>query len=190
MGSTPGGDSISDPDGRQTVAQWQYKRRYLDSAGAAIERQLADGLARIGNSTEAGTGRIVFNASTWPRTDVVRVSDGAGKKFTHAEREFPAVDFPDGSALVVIPDVPALGYLRVIDAERAPNPPTDDGQTLEADAGGFRVALDPGSGAIRSLKGVDGKERVIRAPGRASISSCTSPGVTAALCGPRRQAMG
>jgi alpha-mannosidase len=152
--------SVSDPDGRQTVAQWQYKRRFLDSAGAAVEQQLADGLLRIGTNTEVGTGRVVFNASGWPRSEIVRVPGGAGRRFTYVERELPAVDLPDGSALVVMREVPALGYLRLTETDRAPNPPTDDGQTLEADAGGFHVTLDPGSGAIRSLKGPDGKERV------------------------------
>ena len=152
--------SVSDPEGRQTVAQWDYKRRFLDSAGAAFEQQLAASLLRIGANTEAGTGRIVFNASSWPRTDVVRIPAGAGKRFTYGERELPGVDLPDGSALVAVRDVPALGYLRLTETDRAANPPTDEGQTLEAAAGGFRVTLDPGSGAVRSLKGPDGKERV------------------------------
>ena len=152
--------SVADPDGRQTVAQWEYKRRFLDTAGAAFEQQLVDGLLRIGTSTEAGTGRVVFNASSWPRSDVVRIRDGAGKRLSYGEREMPAVDLPDGSALVVARDVPALGYLRLTESDRPAAPPTDDGQTLEAEAGGWHVTLDPGSGAIRSLKGADGKERV------------------------------
>ena len=152
--------SVSDPDGRQTVAQWEYKRRFLDSAGAAVEQQLADGLLRIGTSTEAGTGRVVFNASSWPRTDIVCVRDGAGKRLAYLDRELPAVDLPDGSALVVMREVPALGYLRLTETDRPANPPADDGETLEAEAGGFHVTLDPGSGAIRSLQGPDGKERV------------------------------
>lgn len=159
-----GRTSVSDPDGRQTVAQWDYKRRFLHSAGVAVEQQLADGLLRIGANTEAGVGRIVFNASSWPRTDVVRVRDGAGKRFTYADRELSGVDFPDGSALVVVRDVPALGYLRLTESDRAGNPLgnplMDDGQSLEAEAGGFRITLDPASGAIRSLKGPDGKEKV------------------------------
>jgi len=40
------------------------------------------------------------------------------------------------------------------------NPPRDDGATLEAQAGGFHVVLDPASGAIRSLTTGDGAERV------------------------------
>jgi hypothetical protein len=152
--------SVSDPEGRQTVAQWDYKRRFLDSAGAGVEQQLAAGLLRIGTSTEAGAGRVVFNASSWPRTDIVCIRDGAGKRLAYADRELPAVDLPDGSALVVVREVPALGYVRLTETDRPANPPMDDGETLEAEAGGFHVTLDPGSGAIRSLRGPDARERV------------------------------
>ena len=152
--------SGSDPDGRQTVAQWAYKRRFLDSAGASIDQQVADGLLRIGTSTEVGTGRVVFNASTWRRSDIVRIPDGGGKRFAYADRDLPAVDLPDGSALVVMRDVPALGYLRLMESDRPAAPLKDEGETLDAEAGGWHATLDPGSGAIRSLKGPDGKERV------------------------------
>src|SRR5439155_151053 len=40
--------SVAEPEGRQTVAQWEYKRRFLDGAAAALEQQLAAGLPRIG----------------------------------------------------------------------------------------------------------------------------------------------
>src|SRR2546425_11641540 len=150
--------SVSDPDSRQTVAQWEYKRRFLDGAAAAVTQELGDGLARLGTSTAAGIGRVVFNASSWPRTDIARIPEGAGKRFAYADRELPAVDLPDGSALVVARDVPALGYLRLTETDRAPRPPADEGSALEAQAGGFHVALDAHSGAIRSLTGPDGKE--------------------------------
>src|SRR6185295_12076962 len=67
---------------------------------------------------------------------------------------------PDGSALVLVRDVPALGYVRLDETDRPALPPTDEGATPEAAAGGFHLALDPTSGAIRSLTGPDGKERV------------------------------
>lgn len=152
--------SVSEPDSRSTVVQWEYKRRFLDGAVAAIDQQVADGLLRIGRSTEAGAGRVVFNSSTWPRTDIAIVAGGAGKRLTSASGDLPAVDLPDGSALVLARDVPALGYLRVQETERAPAPPGDEGETLEASGGDLRVALDPETGAVRSLIGPDGKERV------------------------------
>jgi alpha-mannosidase len=154
--------SVSAPDSRQTVAQWGYKRRFLEGAAAAAERQLAEGLLRIGGATQAGPGRVVFNASSWRRTDIARVEGGAGRRLSYAGTELPAVDLPDGSALVLVRDVPALGYLALTEGERPPRPPADEGAgaALDAQAGGFRVALDPATGAIRSLTGGDGKERV------------------------------
>src|SRR5207245_1246008 len=74
--------------------------------------------------------------------------------------ELPAVDFPDGSALVLVRDVPALGYLALAEGERPQRPAADDGAALDAQAGSFHLALDSATGAIRSLTGGDGKERV------------------------------
>src|SRR5947208_1405756 len=74
--------SGSDPDGARTVAQWQYKRRFLDGAAAAADAQVAAALLRIGLSTggSGGAGRVVFNAASWARSDVVRVPDGAARR--------------------------------------------------------------------------------------------------------------
>jgi hypothetical protein len=102
----------------------------------------------------------VFNASSWPRTDVVHVPDGAGRRLAAGGQAWPAVDLPDGSALVVARDVPALGYVALAESDRAASPPRDEGAALEAQAGRFHVVLDPATGAIRSLTGGDGKERV------------------------------
>src|SRR5439155_7606659 len=142
--------------------QWQYKRRFLDGAAAAADAQVAAALLRIGLSTggSGGAGRVVFNAASWARSDVVRVPDGAARRLAHDGREWPAVDLPDGSALVVARDVPALGYVALTESERAANPPRDDGAALEAQAGSFHVVLDPASGAIRSLTTGHGAERV------------------------------
>jgi hypothetical protein len=152
--------SVAEPTSRATVAQWAYKLRFLDSASAAAQRSVSSALGRIGSSTEAGAGRVVFNASGWERTDVVRIPGGAGKIFSHGGRELPGVDSGDGSCFVVVRDVPALGYLALIERERAPLMAADEGTALEAEAGGFRARLDPRTGAIASLSGPDRRERV------------------------------
>ena len=56
--------------------------------------------------------------------------------------------------------MPPLGYLALTESDREPTPPTAEGEALDASAGGFTIQLDPASGAIRSLTGPDGKERV------------------------------
>jgi alpha-mannosidase len=157
-------ESVSAPDSRQTVEQWAYKRRYLEGAEAAARGQLEDALERIGRATNAGPGRIAFNAANWPRTDVVRVSGAAGQALAYGGQAFPAVDLENGDALVLLRDVPPLGYLALTTGTRAPVLPADDGDALEAAAGGFRVRLDPGTGAIASLAGPDGTERVRTSP--------------------------
>src|SRR6266446_6002425 len=153
-------ESVSAPTSRQTVAQWEYKRRFLDAGAAAARDHLSDGLLRLGQATRPGRGRLVFNAGSWERTDVARVAGGSSKSLTNDGRELASVDLEDGEALVLFREVPPLGYLALAEADRAPRPPTADGEALEAKAGGFTVQLDPASGAIRSLTGPDGKERV------------------------------
>jgi alpha-mannosidase len=152
--------SVSEPESRATVAQWEYKRRFLDSAVAAVTDAVSYGLLRLGRATAAGPGRLVFNASPWARSDVVAVPDGAGKRWSVGSVDQPAVDLPDGSALIQVGEVPALGYVRVDESDRAALPVSDEGVALEAAAGGHSVALDPATGAVRSWKGPDGVERV------------------------------
>jgi len=156
--------SVSAPDARQTVAQWSYKRRFVESGAAAARQILTDGLLRLGAATNvAGArARIVFNAANWERTDVVRVPGGAGKAlaFSGQGQELPSVDLEGGDALVVVRDVPPLGYLALTETDREARSAAADGEALDAKAGGFAVALDSATGAIRSLTGPDGKERV------------------------------
>ncbi len=153
-------ESVTAPTSRQTVAQWEYKRRFIDAGAAEARDLLSDALLRLGRATQPGRGRLVFNAGNWERTDVVRVAAGAGKRLSSDGRELASVDLEDGDALVLIREVPPLGYLALREADGDPRPPTADGEALEAKTGGFTVQLDPATGAIRSLTGPDGKERV------------------------------
>src|SRR6266571_283747 len=58
--------SGSDPDGAETVAQWQYKRGFLDGATAAADGQVAAALLRIGLSTGGGGGAALVVARDVP----------------------------------------------------------------------------------------------------------------------------
>ena len=152
--------SVTEPEARQTVAQWTYKRRFLEGGAAAAESQVAEGLLRLGRAASQGRGRLVFNAANWERTDATRVPGGAGKTLTYNDAELPTVDLENGDALVLARGVPPLGYLALREADRAPRPPADEGEATDAAAGGFKARLDPATGALQSLQGPDGKERV------------------------------
>ena len=152
--------SVSQPASRQTVAQWSYKRRFIEAGAAAARAQLDEGLLRLGKATGTGKGRLVFNAGTWERTDVARIAGGAGKTFAHEGQEIRSVDLEDGDALALFRDVPPVGYLALSESDREPRLPADEGEALDASTGGFAIQLDAASGAIKSLTGPDGKERV------------------------------
>jgi hypothetical protein len=152
--------SVTAPTSRQTIAQWAYKRRLIDGAAAATRDGVRDGLLRLGHATHAGRGRLVFNASSWERTDVVRVPGGAGKALAFDGSESPSVDLEDGESLLLVRAVPPLGYLAFVEGDRDARPPAPEGDQLEASAGGFTVRIDAATGAMRSLTGPDGKERV------------------------------
>ena len=153
-------ESVTAPASRQTVAQWDYKKRFIDAGAAAARDHLSNGLLRMGRACRAGRGRLVFNAGTWERTDVARVPGGAAKSLSNDGRELASVDLENGDALVLFREVPPLGYLALTEADRDARPPAADGEALDAKAGGFTVQIDQASGAIRSLTGPDGKERV------------------------------
>src|SRR6266550_1848962 len=153
-------ESVSAPTSRQTIAQWAYKKRFIDSGAAAARDELADALLRLGRATRPGRGRLVFNAGSWERTDVARVAGGSGKALSYDGRDLASVDLPDGDALVLVRDVPPLGYLALTEADRDARLPAADGEAFDAKAGGFTAQIDQASGAIRSLTGPDGKERV------------------------------
>ena len=152
--------SVSNPTSRQTVAQWEYKKRFVDAGAAAARDDLRDGLVRLGRATRVGRGHLVFNAGAWERSDVARVPGGAGKSLSYDGREFPSVDLDDGDSLVLFREVPPLGYLAVTEGDRERRAPSGDGEALDATAGGFSVRIDPATGAVRSFSGPDGKERV------------------------------
>src|SRR5258705_229481 len=153
-------ESVSAPASRQTVAQWDYKKRFIDAGAAAARDHLSNGLLRLGRACRTGRGRVVFNAGTWERTDVARVPGGAAKSLSNDGRELASVDLENGDALVLFREVPPLGYLALTEADRDARLRGPDGEALDAKAGGFTVQIDQASGAIRSLTGPDGKERV------------------------------
>lgn len=153
-------ESVSAPTSRQTVAQWEYKKRFIDAGAAAARDALNQGLVRLGRGGRAGRGRVVFNAGSWARSDVARVPGGAGKSLSADGTELAAVDLDDGDALVLFREVPPLGYVMLAEGDRNARPPAADGDAGDASAGGFTVKLDTATGAIRSLTGPDGKERV------------------------------
>jgi hypothetical protein len=104
-------------------------------------------------------GTLVFNPTSYPRTELVRMADGSERMAT---------------------DIPPLGYAYL------PHLPNDGGRwsTMEGDATGLtmetsrlRVALDPDTGAIRSVvTQADGREWVNQAVGLDAVDGARVEG--------------
>src|SRR5881396_785828 len=101
-------ESVAAPASRQTVAQWEYKKCFIDAGAAAARDHLSNGLLRLGRACRPGRGRLVFNAGTWERTDVARVPGGAAKSLSNDGRELASVDLENGDALVLFREVPPV----------------------------------------------------------------------------------
>ena len=109
--------SISQPDSDFTKAQWKVKAQFAvdaDQQSRAISRQGTIGLASLVRTD--GPALVVFNPSSWPRTDYVEtiLPEGMGP----ADAGVPC-DVRSGNSLLLVKDVPACGY-RVL--KLAPGP--------------------------------------------------------------------
>jgi len=130
-------ESVASPTSRQTVAQWDYKKRFIDAGAAAARDHLSNGLLRLGRACRTGRGRVVFNAArgSGPTSPACRVA--RRKSLSNDGRELASVDLENGDALVLFREVPPLGYLALTEADRDARPPAPDGEALDAKAGGF-----------------------------------------------------
>jgi alpha-mannosidase len=94
-----------------------------------------------------GQALVVFNPSSWPRTDVLQVKlpEGAGLADGAA-----ACDDGQGT-LVEVSDVPPCGYrlLKLVQSANRPAAQPAEGTSLESRF--YRVAFDPITGAVTSL---------------------------------------
>jgi hypothetical protein len=115
--------SISEPDTAFTKAQWKIKAQFAvdaDKQARAILDRGVSGLASLVRTDDPAL--VVFNPSSWPRTDVIetRLPEGMGL----ADADVPCNTTPQGSTLLV-KDVPACGYrvLKLVPRTQQPTAP-------------------------------------------------------------------
>jgi alpha-mannosidase len=141
-------NSISEPDSKFTRHQWEYKKRFLDSAQifvAKIEsslRQKSITPARI----------TVVNTSSWTRSDYVEIdlaSEQGGNMVIDGEGiKIPAQRTANGKLCFVAKDVPSHGekIYRMINEKR---------QKPTAFNAPISYTLDSITGAIKNLQALD-----------------------------------
>lgn len=152
------GASASGPDPHSSFTRdlWQRKKSFADSANIQSRRLRERALRPL-----ARRGRYVHvvNTNLWPRTDVVTVegADLRGKALLDAAGRRVAVQrLHDGRTVFLAEAVPPLSsaVYRIV-PEKGSRPEAAEtmaADTCTLDNGLLRVAIDPASGTIRSLK--------------------------------------
>lgn len=139
--------SISQPDSAFTKDQWKIKAQFAIDADAQSRRLLESGSSLLASRVQTpGRSIVVFNPTSWPRTDVLQLP--AGSALPNAQ--VPACQVGQ-TTYVLVKDVPACGYrtLPVDDKAQCPQAQTVEGNTIESNR--YRVTFDAAAGAIVSI---------------------------------------
>ncbi|MCY2988487.1 MAG: polysaccharide lyase family protein [Planctomycetota bacterium] len=161
--------SISQPESEFTKAQWKIKAQFGIDAAAGAKQVLDQGVgALVSLVRTTGPALVVFNPTSWPRTDVVQVSlpEGLGL----AEPGAPSYQSPQHGTYVLVKDVPPCGYriLKLAPQTNSPRPGTpgrgaggEGSQVL--DSRFYRVEFDAANGGIVSIRDKEADRELVDA---------------------------
>lgn len=151
--------SVSEPQRKETLEQWDIKRSYAESADRQSRELLAASLGTERVDAVASAGTIdVFNTLSWPRTELVtlprvRANDYSPLRVTDdAGRPVPSQRLTSGELVFLARKVPpfaARRYTVVSGAPHGEGRAIAEGATL--DSGAIRLRLDEGTGGIVEL---------------------------------------
>lgn len=147
--------SVRDPENAMTKGQWELKRQFAMNAETQSKDLLASVLhSRAGSDPSAVD---VFNATSWPRTEVVylsKESSVAGDCVKDSRGKLlPSQRLSTGELAFLADSVPAFGSARFHVSAGKPHVPTKQVKAqedfLENDV--LRARVDPSSGALVEL---------------------------------------
>lgn len=155
-------NSISEPDSPEAKTQWDYKRAMAVEADRS-SRDLLNGAIRD-RAKQPPSGEmppapflVVYNTSSWPRTDLVIVEPSLSRPGDHVSDEqghpIPSQRLSTGELALLARDVPAFGQKRyTISKGSAHAEGRVEISDHSLDNGLLRVIVDGSSGAISSLR--------------------------------------
>lgn len=149
--------SVSEPQRKETLEQWDIKRSYAESADRQSRELLAASLRAERAGSGAAAGAVdVFNTLSWPRTELVTLSkelSGGGDRVTDdAGRPVPSQRLASGELVFLARKVPpfaARRYAVVSGASHVEGRAIAEGATL--DNGAIRLRVDESTGGIVEL---------------------------------------
>ena len=126
---------------------------YQQQVFARASQRLADAIARSGEEN-----LVVFNPLPHPRSDVVRTElpQNLAPLDPATGRTLPVQHMPDGSAIFVVPEIPAVGYkvfalAHVSGTLRVPEESGTRSVPNTLDSRYYRLQVNPATGALTSL---------------------------------------
>jgi hypothetical protein len=151
--------SVLDPKSQETLNQLAVKEAFATDAKRDVDYALRRGLAALADNIYDPKGTLlVFNPLSWQRSGMVEVDLDKGLELVDlaTNRTVPCEVLSTGKSYrhirFLAQDVPSVGYkayaLRQTKAE-PPAPQAASEGKLENQY--YRVALDPGSGAVKSI---------------------------------------
>jgi hypothetical protein len=151
--------SVTQPDDKQSLAQWARKKQYAEDAANATRRLVSEALAAPAGERSGEENEIeVINSLSWPRGGLVvvpaelsRVGDRVSDQSGHI---LPSQRLRSGELAFLANDIPAFGSTRYqIQAGPAASPvrPVHVFRGC-LENGLLRVAVDEISGGIRELE--------------------------------------
>ena len=143
--------SISEPQAEQTIKQWAVKGSFTRIADELSRQLLSDGMDKLAALTPA-SDVVVFNPLSWERKDLVITEQVGGVQELGGKRKLPCQSLPEGGNCFVAAGLPSVGYRSYRNAG-ATVPGKDaariSGSQMENEF--YRVALDPKTGALKSI---------------------------------------
>ncbi len=149
--------SVSEPQRKETLEQWEIKRGYAESADKQSRELLAAAVSAGGDAVD------VFNTLSWPRTELVTLSkdlSAAGDRvLDESGKVVPSQRLASGELVFLARDVPpfaARRYTVVSGVPRTKGRAAAQGATL--DNGVVRLRVDEQTGGIVevTVKGIKG----------------------------------
>lgn len=144
--------SVWQPDSKATKEQWAVKQGFALTADAISRQLLAQGVRGIESE-----GFEVRNTTSWPRTDLVRLTaeqSSAGDRVEDLTGSpLPSQRLRSGELAVLVRDVPPLGAQRL--RVRSGTAHVEGGAIASGSMlqnGEYEITLDPTTGAVASLK--------------------------------------
>lgn len=151
--------SITDPENKKTLEQWEIKKSYADIANQLSNELLVKSLPTPTASAKANA-IDVLNTSSWSRTDLVVVPASLAITGNTVKDDkgqvVPSQRLSNNELVFIAKDVPAFGGKRFTIVTGKPyNKAGLKITDTSLDNGLIKIKIDPTSGAISSIRTAD-----------------------------------